>query len=334
MMIVVTGAAGFIGSNIIKALNARGEKNILAVDDLSQVEKFHHLVECDISEYIDKHDFIIALSDGEFNGELSAILHQGACSDTMNHDGQMMMENNYRYSLHLLNFCQNEEIPLIYASSAAVYGSGTTFKEDRLFEKPLNIYGYSKALFDQKVRQLIPLRRAPIVGLRYFNVYGPHEQHKGRMASVAYHQYHQFLQEGKVRLFGAYDGWNAGEQSRDFVFVDDVVRVNLHFLDHSENIGGIFNVGTGRAQSFNDIALTVVNTLSQQNLSLSDAVHQGLIEYIEFPDALKGKYQSYTQADITQLKASGYTQTFSDVTQGVKRYMDHLLSKEPTPLKN
>lgn len=319
-MIVVTGGAGFIGSNIVHALNAQGISNILVVDDLTDGTKCLNLVGAKISEYLDKDDFIVALAEGEFNGEVSAIVHQGACVDTLNHDGRMMMEHNYRYSLRLLDFCQEEEIPLIYASSAAVYGTSQQCDEDPRHERPLNVYGYSKALFDQKVRQLLPLRHAPIVGLRYFNVYGPREHHKGSMASIVHQLHQQLLHTGKVRLFGDHAGWGAGMQQRDFVSVDDVVQVNLHFLRHPHH-SGIFNVGTGRASSFNDVALAVIRAFTQEPCTLEQAIERGLIDYIEFPLQLKASYQSHTQADLTLLRSADYLAEFSPVEHGIARYM-------------
>uniref|UniRef100_A0A4W5LIB8 NAD-dependent epimerase/dehydratase domain-containing protein n=1 Tax=Hucho hucho TaxID=62062 RepID=A0A4W5LIB8_9TELE len=259
MTIVVTGAAGFIGSNIVKALNARGETDIIAVDNLTRGDKFVNLVDCNITDYLDKQDFISLIGSGDFDGEIRAILHQGACSDTMNHDGKYMMENNYQYTLELFEFCQAEEIPFLYASSAATYGKGSVFKEAREHEGPLNVYGYSKFLFDQILRRRMSEGlTAQVAGFRYFNVYGPQEQHKGRMASVAFHNFNQYRETGKVKLFGSYDGWDNGMQSRDFVSVEDVVKVNLHFLDHPEK-SGIFNLGSGRAQPFNDVAVATVN---------------------------------------------------------------------------
>ena len=246
MYIVVTGAAGFIGSNLVRGLNARGETNIIAVDNLARADKFRNLVDAQIADYIDKEEFLGRLAQGDFDDDITAILHQGACSDTMETDGRYMLRNNYRYSVTLLDHCQNNDIPLIYASSASVYGGGATFVEKREHERPLNVYGYSKFLFDEYVRRVLPDRTAPIVGFRYFNVYGPREQHKGRMASVAYHFFHQYRKDRRVHLFEGSGGYAAGEQRRDFVYVDDVVRANLDFLDHPER-SGIFNLGSGQA---------------------------------------------------------------------------------------
>jgi ADP-L-glycero-D-manno-heptose 6-epimerase len=326
---VVTGAAGFIGANIVKALNDRGITNVLAVDNLKKADKFRNLVDCEIADYVGKEEFLGLLEEGYFDGAVEAVFHEGACSDTMETDGRYMMENNYRYSLALLDFCLDQDAPLLYASSASVYGSGSVFKESREFEGPLNVYGYSKFLFDQVVRRRLASTdfSSQVVGFRYFNVYGPREQHKGRMASVAFHHFNQYRESGKVKLFEGCDGYGNGEQSRDFVFVDDVVKVNMFFLDHPQK-SGIFNLGTGRAQPFNDVATATVNACraleGKPQLALADMVGQGILEYVDFPEALKGKYQSYTRADISALRAAGYADEFATVEQGVTKYVGHL----------
>jgi ADP-L-glycero-D-manno-heptose 6-epimerase len=329
MYYIVTGAAGFIGSNLVKALNQRGENNIIAVDNLKSADKFKNLVDCDIADYLDKEDFLGRLTDGFFDGLLTAVLHQGACSDTMESDGRYMMKNNYQYSLEILNYCQNEEVPFLYASSASVYGGGAVFEENREHEAPLNVYAYSKFLFDQVVRRRWNRRSAQIVGLRYFNVYGQREQHKGRMASVAYHLFNQYRSEGHVKLFEGCDGYAHGGQLRDFVSVEDVVKVNMHFLEHPEK-SGIFNLGTGQAQSFNEVAVATVNALrtgkAETALTLEEMCQTDLLRYIAFPAQLKGKYQSYTQAEISALRAVGYAEPFLNVEQGVTRYVKYLLS--------
>ena len=326
MKIVVTGAAGFIGSNIIQGLNARGIDNIIAVDDLTEGDKFRNIADLKIADYLDKDVFYELFAEGAF-GKVEAVFHEGACSDTMESDGKYMMDNNYTLSCGLFNTCQRAGTRLLYASSAATYGGSDTFKETPEYELPLNVYGYSKLLFDQRMRREcgdnFKKFKRQVVGFRYFNVYGPREQHKGRMASVAFHEFNQFKAEGKVKLFGEYGGHGNGEQMRDFVFIDDVVAVNLWYFDHPE-ISGIFNLGTGRAQPFNDVALSVVNALRGDKLDLASAVQAGLIEYIPFPDALRGKYQCYTQADLTKLRASGCDHVFADVQTGVSKYMTNL----------
>ncbi len=330
MTIIVTGAAGFIGSNIVKALNERGITDIVAVDNLTRGEKFKNLAECEIAHYLDKHEFIRQVREHILPyDEIEAVFHDGACSDTMEHNGLYMMDNNYQYSLDLLDWCQDEQIPYLYASSAAVYGKGEVFREERELEKPLNVYGYSKFLFDQVVRRrMAEGLTAQVVGFRYFNVYGQQEQHKGRMASVAFHHFNQYREQGFVNLFGANDGYGDGEQTRDFVSVEDVVKVNLYSFDHP-NQSGIFNLGTGRGQQFNDLAAATVNACraaeGKPEVSLDELVAEGLIRYIPFPDALKGKYQSFTQADITQLRQAGYEDAFFDVKTGVSRYVAWML---------
>jgi ADP-L-glycero-D-manno-heptose 6-epimerase len=325
--VVVTGAAGFIGSNIVKGLNERGIDDIVAVDDLTQGDKFRNLADLAIADYADLDMFYELFAEGYF-GKVEAVFHEGACSDTMETDGKYMMDNNYTLSCGLFNACQKRGTRLLYASSAAVYGGSETFRETPEFEHPLNVYGYSKLLFDQRMRRECggDFRRTKrqVAGFRYFNVYGPREQHKGRMASVAFHQYNQFRAEGKVKLFGEYAGYGAGEQQRDFVFIDDVVAVNLWFFDHPDK-SGIFNLGTGRAQPFNDVAAAVVNALrtdpEEPAFDVHAAAAKGLIEYIPFPDALRGKYQCYTQADLTALRGAGCDHAFADVQTGVGRYM-------------
>ncbi|SDL54242.1 ADP-glyceromanno-heptose 6-epimerase precursor [Modicisalibacter muralis] len=316
-MIVVTGGAGFIGANLVKALNARGHNDVLVVDDLTDGTKFVNLADCTLGDYLDKDDFrsrVRAELRGE-NGRLpsiEAIFHEGACSDTTEWDGKFMLDNNFEYSKDLLHFCQKKGIPFLYASSAATYGGSEIFREAPEFEKPLNVYGYSKLLFDQYVRSHWESFTSQVVGFRYFNVYGPREQHKGKMASVAYHHHTQVSQGQNPRLFGAWDGYEAGMQSRDFIYVGDVVDVNLWFLDHPER-GGIFNLGTGRAEPFKAIADSVI------------AFHgKGDIDFIDFPDELKGRYQSYTRADISRLREAGYDAEFRTVAEGVRAYLEWL----------
>jgi len=320
MTIVVTGAAGFIGSKLVEGLNRIGIDDIVAVDNLAHADKFRNLVRYEIADYLDQAELASALEG--LSGAVEAVFHQGACSDTMESDGRYMMENNYRYSARLLEWCQEEQVPFIYASSASVYGAGPEFSEERRCERPLNVYGYSKFLFDQYVRRMLPEATAQVAGLRYFNVYGPNEQHKGRMASVAFHAFNQFAAEGRVKLFVGSAGYGNGEQRRDFVHVEDVVAVNLWLL--RSGTSGIFNCGTGRAQTFNDVAAAVINTVRGTRASAAELAAQGLIEYIPFPAALEGKYQSYTQADLAQLRAAGYDGRFMSVEEGVAAYVREL----------
>ena len=330
MYTIVTGAAGFIGSNLVKGLNARGEKRILAVDNLAQGDRFRNLVDCDICDYFDQDEFLQRLRDGDFDDDVAAVLHQGACSDTMEADGRYMLANNYRYSVTLLEHCQDNDIPMLYASSAAVYGASTSFREERASEVPLNVYGYSKYLFDQYVRRALPERTAQIAGFRYFNVYGPREAHKGRMASVVWHFFNQYRKAGKVQLFEGSGGYSAGEQRRDFVSVEDVVAVNLDFLDHPDR-SGIFNLGTGTAATFNAVAAATINACRHADGAepmTFEALHRaGAIEYIAFPPGLAEKYQSFTQADVGKLREVGYAAPFLAIDEGVARCVQTLLAQ-------
>lgn len=321
MYCIVTGAAGFIGSKLVEGLNRRGITDVIAVDNLAHADKFRNLADAEIADYLDQAEFIGELE--RFEGAVEAVFHQGACSDTMETDGRYMLDNNYAYSRRLLEWCQDEEVPLIYASSAAVYGAGPEFREERRCEKPLNVYGYSKFLFDQYVRRILETKTAQVAGLRYFNVYGPNEQHKGRMASVAYHAYQQLLGEGKVKLFVGSGGYANGEQRRDFVYVEDVVDVNLWLLERRD-VSGVFNCGTGRAQTFNELAAAVINAVQRTRLSAKEMAQKNLIEYIAFPAGLADKYQSYTQADLARLRAAGYAREFRPVEQGVAAYVAEL----------
>ena len=330
MYYVVTGACGFIGANLVKALNERGITDIIAVDNLTHADKFLNLTDCEVADYLDKREFLELIENGQLDGGVEAILHQGACSDTMETDGRYMMANNYRFSLALLDFCCEQELPLLYASSASVYGGGGVFREERRFEAPLNVSGYSKFLFDQVVRRRIGADgggvESQVAGFRYFNVYGPREQHKGRMASVAFHHFNQYRASGRVRLFEGHGGYGNGEQRRDFVYVGDVAKVNMDFLE--SRTSGIFNLGTGRAQSFNELAAATVNACraleGKPAQSVAELVAQDIIEYIPFPDALKGKYQSFTEADLAQLRGSGYQGAFAAVEEGVAEYVKWL----------
>lgn len=309
-MIVVTGAAGFIGSNLVLGLNARGRSDIIAVDELSDGTKFRNLAEAEIADYLDKDEFLARVESGSLP-KLDAVFHQGACSATTEWNGKFMMDVNYRYSKALLHYCVDHRVPYFYASSASVYGmGGQGFRESRDCERPLNVYAYSKFLFDQYVRRLQPTTQ--VVGLRYFNVYGPREQHKGGMASTAFHFNNQIAKDGACKLFDGCDGYGPGEQRRDFIHVDDAVAMNLWFWEHPEK-SGIYNCGTGRAQPFNDIANSVI------------AWHgKGSVQYVPFPDNLVGRYQSYTEADHAKLRGIGYDLPFLTVEQGVKKYLDWL----------
>ena len=312
-MIIVTGGAGFVGSNIVAALNARGEKDILIVDNLKNGRKMRNLADLDFKDYMDREDFIARVKAGESFGDVQAVFHEGACSATTEWDGQFIMRNNFEYSKTLLHWCQRIGAQFLYASSASVYGMGSKgFREERECEHPINMYAFSKFQFDQYVRSVRDQLQHQVIGLRYFNVYGPREAHKGSMSSTPLHFNNQVLAHGKAKLFAGTEGLANGEQRRDFVFVGDCVKVNLWFLDHPE-VSGIFNLGTGTARAFNDLAKAVL------------AWHgRGEIEYVPFPEHLVGSYQNYTQADISALRAVGYNEAFTQVEDGVHRYLDWL----------
>lgn len=314
-MIVVTGSNGFIGSNLIKGLNEMGIKDIIAVDDHSSLELKENIAHCEIQDYIDIEEFLDQVISNQFDNKgIRAVFHQGACSNTMEWDAEYLYKNNLLYSKELLKLSKKLNIPLIYASSASVYGSGKEFKEFIKHEDPINLYAYSKFKFDQIVRKELEDSTAQIVGLRYFNVYGPQERHKKNMASVAFHLHNQLKEAEEIKLFKGSDGFEDGEQRRDFIYVEDVVKVNLWFLENP-NVSGIFNVGTGESQTFNDVAEAVI-----------DWNKKGKIKYIEFPEKLKGAYQSYTQADIAKLREAGYEEEFLNVQEGVNRYLDTMES--------
>lgn len=310
-MIFVTGGAGFIGSNIIKALNEIGYNNILVVDNLKNGTKYINLVDLNITDYMDKDDFIISIMSGKNFGNIDAVFHEGACSSTLEWNGKYIMDNNYQYSKKLLFFCMERHIPFLYASSAAIYGARTeNFIEDRQYEYPLNLYGYSKLLFDQYVRTLLPRSRSQICGLRYFNVYGPREAHKESMASIVYHLDKQINKGENPKLFTGSEDFK-----RDFIYVNDVAAVNLWFWKN--NISGIYNCGTGQAESF----YTVTNTVLKFH-------NKNKLEYIPFPKKLNGHYQAYTKADLTQLRAAGYHKTFKAIAEGVTEYLSWINLKD------
>ncbi|WP_218814218.1 ADP-glyceromanno-heptose 6-epimerase [Rickettsiella endosymbiont of Dermanyssus gallinae] len=308
-MIIVTGGAGFIGSNLVKQLNVKyPEIPIVIVDDLTEGIKFKNINDCRVADYLDQQDFLEKIKQNKYFPKLKAIFHQGACSTTTEWNGKYMMENNFEYSKVLLHYCLSWKVPFIYASSASVYGVGSVFKEELQYEKPINVYAYSKYLFDQYVRNILPEAKSQIVGLRYFNVYGPRESHKGNMASVVLHADQQLRETGIINLFQGNDGYGDGEQQRDFIYVDDAVNINLWFLKSKKS--GIYNAGTGHSESFNALAQAVI-----------DFHGRGEIHYIPFPASLQGCYQSFTQADLSKLKAIGYAGSFKPVAEGVKAYL-------------
>ena len=313
-MIIVTGGAGFIGSNLVKELNRRDRRDILLVDDLKDGSNYKNLRGLKFIDYQHKDDFLQSIEDDDFDGsDIEAVFHEGACSDTMEYDVNYMMRVNYEYSKSLLHFCMQHRIPFFYASSASTYGSGKNgFREGDACEDALNPYAFSKLAFDRYVRQVMPEARSQIVGLRYFNVYGPQEHHKGKMASIVYQLYHQVKETGKARLFEGTDGYGNGEQRRDFIYVKDVVKVNLWFWEHN-GPSGIYNCGTGKAHTFNEMAGAVIGALGK-----------GSIEYREFPEVLRGKYQSFTESDPSQLLAAGYDQGFCPMEDAVREYCEFL----------
>ena len=315
-MIIVTGGAGFIGSNLVHELNRSGHRDLLLVDNLAPglaAPKFLNLERAVFSDYMDKLDFLESLIEGDFDDEpIEAILHQGACSDTLEDDGQYMMRNNFDYSKVLLHFAADRQIPFVYASTAAVYGASTRFAAEAANEAPLNVYGFSKLVFDNYVRRLAPTFTSTVVGLRYFNVYGPREAHKGRMASVIHHFARQLRETGVIRMFEGSGGYAAGEQRRDFVFVRDLAHLNLFFAgllpdSPTTPIQAVLNAGAGRARSFRAVAEAL--------MAVGGA---GTIEFIPFPEDLRDRYQHFTEADLSGLRAAGYTAPFTSLEQGIR----------------
>ncbi|MGF1691611.1 ADP-glyceromanno-heptose 6-epimerase [Photobacterium kagoshimensis] len=309
-MIIVTGGAGMIGSNIVKLLNEQGRNDILVVDNLKDGTKFANLVDLDIADYMDKEDFITQIMAGDEFGPIDAIFHEGACSATTEWDGKYIMLNNYEYSKELLHYCLERQIPFLYASSAATYGGRDhDFIEEKAYEGALNVYGYSKQQFDNYVRRVWQdaeehgEKLSQVTGFRYFNVYGPREQHKGSMASVAFHLNSQINKGENAKLFAGSETFQ-----RDFVYVGDVAKMNLWFLENG--VSGIFNCGTGNAESFQAVADAVIKHHGK-----------GGVETVPFPEHLKGRYQTYTQADLTKVRAAGYNEPFKSVAEGVAEYM-------------
>ncbi len=312
-MIIVTGGAGFIGSNLVHELNNQGHDNILVVDDLSDGRKFENIAAATIADYMDVDEFRSWFNaDRDLFAKIERVYHLGACSTTTEWNGRMMLDLNYAYARDLIRYCVKRAIPIVYASSAAIYGGSSAFAEHTTNEKPINVYAYSKLLLDSYVRRLLPTTTSQIIGLRYFNVYGPRERHKGSMASVAYHFNQQLLSSDTVRLFDGSGGFAAGEQCRDFIYVDDAVHTTLWF-DGNQQVSGIFNCGSGRAESFNQLAAAVLQWHGR-----------GTIEYIPFPDDLLAAYQSFTEADLGALRAAGCQLEYRSVSDGVHRYLDWL----------
>ena len=309
-MIIVTGGAGFIGSNIVKKLNERGIDDILVVDDLTDGRKCRNLQSLQFADYMDYEDFADLMADGSFDcGPVDVIFHEGACSDTMNYDGRY----NYEGSKDILHYCLERRIPLLYASSASTYGSGKNgFREVSDCEEALNPYAFSKLQFDRYVRRVLPYAQSQVAGFRYFNVFGPQENHKDRMASLIFQKYHELKEKGKITLFEGTAGYENGGQIRDFIYVNDVVKVLFYFWEHPE-LSGIYNCGTGTGHTFNEFVKGII-----------DYCGTGSIEYVPFPEILKGKYQSFTTADTTKLTDAGYDKGFTPLVDAVKEYCELL----------
>ena len=311
-MIIITGGAGFIGSNLVAGLNNMGHTEILVVDDLTDGRKCLNLADLSIADYLDKADLFDYLNLAEPNS-IEAIFHLGACSATTEWNGQFLMKNNYEFSKNLFHWCQDNLVPFIYASSASVYGLGERgFSEKSVCEDPINAYAFSKLMFDRYVFSQNRALTSQVVGLRYFNVYGPRENHKDNMVSPAYSFFHQIKNNGISKIFESSHGYSDGDHERDFVYVGDCVKVNLWFLKKPKK-SGLFNVGTGCAASFNQVCQEIINY-----------VGYGSISYIPFPEHLKKHYQSYTQADISSLRSAGYDHDFKDIKAGMKIYCKNL----------
>tara|TARA_B100000287_G_C20674154_1_gene794603 strand:+ start:3985 stop:4917 length:933 start_codon:yes stop_codon:yes gene_type:complete len=305
-LIIITGAAGFIGSNIAKRLNLMGRNDLLLLDNKKKYPSPNNLAKIKYQDYLHYDDI------DHIKGEnLECIFHQGACSDTMEYDRDFMMSVNYEYSLKMLDFAKSNQSKFIYASSASVYGTNQDSEEIERNENPLNLYAESKLLFDKYVMQ----QDYPAVGLRYFNVYGPGEEHKNKMASMPYKMAKEFSKEGNITLFKGTDGYKDGEQKRDFIYVEDVVSVNIFFMENLNH--NIFNVGTGEAKSFNEIAKIIFKYEKKDNF-------KDYINYIDMPDSLKTKYQNFTEANIKKLRKSGYNYDFYNLQEGIFSYLNIL----------
>ncbi len=321
-MIVVTGGAGLIGSNVIKKLNQVGVNDILVVDNLKNGKKVVNLSNLDITDYIDKLDFLEDIKSNKFNYKVKCVFHLGASTKTTEWDGRYLMKNNYEYSKYVLDWCLKNNSQFIYASSASVYGLAKQgFVESRFYEKPINMYAYSKFFFDEYVRRVSINSNSQIVGLRYFNVYGPNEGHKDSMASPIYHFTKQIFKDNFCKVFGFGEGYKEGEHSRDFIYVEDAAKVNLWFYNNSK-ISGIYNVGTGKSETFNKVAKNIIswNKIKRNKLAY--------LEYIPFPESLKGSYQSYTCANLSALVSTGYKENFLSLENGINQYLNWIKKNE------
>tara|TARA_B100000123_G_scaffold208084_1_gene157266 strand:+ start:617 stop:1558 length:942 start_codon:yes stop_codon:yes gene_type:complete len=310
-MIIVTGGSGFIGTNLVRALLELNHK-VLVVEELDRhSDKFKNIENVDVVDCVGHEVFRKDLLNEKYKNKIEYIFHLGACSKTTEQDREYIMDVNLNYSKMLLEYAANNAIKMVYASSASVYGDGNTFIEDEAYESSLNHYSESKLLFDNYVRENFDKINSQIVGMRYFNVYGPYEQHKGVMSSVIFHFYNQIRDTGKLNLFRGSHGYSDGEQRRDFVYVKDTIDIKVWFMEN--NISGIYNVGTGKSRSFNDVANSVI-----------DFHKSGHINYIDFPRALERQYQAFTEADLTNLRNAGYKGISTELEDGVKSYLSFL----------
>ena len=310
-MIIVTGGAGFIGTNLVRSL-LNLNKKILIVEEIDRyTNKFQNIKNLDIVDCVAHDIFLKDLLNDKYKNKIEYIFHLGACSKTTEPDRNYIMDVNLNYSKRLLEYAANNKINMVYASSASVYGSGNTFKEDSKNESSLNYYSESKLLFDNYVRDNFGKISSQIVGMRYFNVYGPYEQHKEVMSSVIFHFYNQLLNKGMLKLFRGSHGYGDGEQRRDFVFVKDTIDIKVWFMKN--NISGIYNIATGKSRTFNDVANCVI-----------DYFGSGHIEYIDFPNGLEKQYQAFTEADMTNLNIAGYSGKPTELEDGIKSYLSFL----------
>ena len=321
-MIIVTGGAGMIGSNIVSALNKLGLKDIIIVDNLKDGRKLFNLNDLDFLDYIDKEDFLELIKKDHIFGDVKTVFHEGACSKTTEWDGKYLMLNNYEYSKILLNWCISNKYQFIHASSASVYGLGEYgFIEEIKYEKPINPYAFSKFFFDQYIRKKLKSTKTQIVSLRYFNVYGPRESHKNEMASTIFHFHNEFKKNNFCKLFEGNNGYKNGEQMRDFIYVEDCVDVNLWFMKNP-NKSGIFNVGTGKAETFNSVAKNIINWHKENRNANKSSIY-----YVPFPKHLIGSYQSYTKAEIRKLREVGYSKEFNSLKEGINKYLNWIEGK-------
>lgn len=319
-MIVVTGGAGFIGSAIVWRLNTLGKDDIIIVDELGTTDKWKNLVGLKFQEFVHKADFISAIVEDTIEFPIETIIHMGANSSTTEKDADHLFSNNYLYTQELAKYCLSKNIRFIYASSAATYGDGSLgFVDDETkleTLRPLNMYGYSKQLFDLWAKKNNVLNK--IVGIKYFNVFGPNEYHKGDMRSVVHKAFEQVRDTGKVRLFKSLNPkYKDGEQMRDFVYIKDAIDMTLYFIDHPDK-NGIFNVGAGKARTWNDLVSALFNAIGKP-------VN---IEYIDLPDHLREKYQYFTEANLDKIRSAGYNKATTSLEDGVKDYVKNYLLKD------